>query len=535
MITQQQYEQARAARELRSTIATVERIAAAAGQPVTLARIDLGPKKAALAWIEDNGNRHEIHADRATGRIDFTILESPDVRSERAGADALRGFVGDNSEIAISVTETIRQALARELPKIGQDPGKSALLEAIKEAESFYAGQVADSWVPQMMNDRRISSQTWQGRVGYAPATWTALTDHLRGNGFSDQELIDAGLSQHAKYGLIDRFRDRAMFSVQHGFVGRRNPDRDNDPTAGPKYLNSPESMIYHKRETLYDPSESRLGIPVLVEGPMDALAVIEASQYLPGQYRPLAVCGTAITESHLDQIAGPPEECPDLLLSGLDADAAGAHSADRLHEMASGHGINTGVMHYPDGMDPADVLQSGGALALATALRSAHDQPLVRDIIDHELSRWNHDDLAVNAFLRVDAGRAVAKIIAREPAATQGLAAAYAVDALAPIDGADFADLVLEAITEREDAGGDRLGEPLARGDETAGLDATAANDRPATPGADPELAAVINRHQAAYPTSRPRVRAARSNHAAATARTNPVAGQALGRGDDH
>lgn len=535
MITQQRYEQARAARELRSTIATVEKIAAAAGQPVTLARIDLGPKKAALAWIEDNGNRHEIHADRATGRIDFTILESPGVRSERSGADALRGFVGDNSEIAISVTETIRQALARELPKTGQDQGDSALLDAINEARSFYARQVADSWVPRMMNHRRISSQTWQGRVGYAPATWTALTDHLRGNGFSDQELIDAGLSQHAKYGLIDRFRDRAMFSVQHGFVGRRNPDRDNDPTAGPKYLNSPESVIYHKRETLYDPSNSRLGIPVLVEGPMDALAVIEASQYLPGQYRPLAVCGTAITESHLDQVAGsPPEECPELLLYGLDADAAGAHSADRLHEMASGHGITTGVLHFPDGMDPADVLKSGGALALATALRSAHDQPLVRDIIDQELSRWNHDDLAINAFLRVDAGRAVAKIIAREPAATQGLAAAYAVDALAPIDGADFADLVLEAITEREEAGGDRLGEPLARGDKAAGVDAAATHDHAGPPVQDSELAAVISRHQAAYPTSKPHVRA-ESNHAAAAPRAHSAAAQALGRGDDH
>jgi DNA primase len=534
VITQQQYEQARAARELSRTIATVEKIAAAADQPVTWAGINLSPQNATLAWVEANGNRHEIHADRATGNIDYIVLENRDLRSERSGADALRGLVGEHSDVAIAVTGTIKQALARELPEVGTSEGSvPALLDAINEAEAFYTSQVDDSWVAQMMQDRSISPDTWHGHVGYAPAGWTGLTDHLRGKGFSDQELLAAGLSTEGKFGLIDRFRDRAMFRAENGFVGRRNPDRDNDHTAGPKYLNSPESAIYHKRETLYDPSGSKSGVPVLLEGPMDALAVIEASRYLPGQYRPVAVCGTAITEAHLDGLEGwPPNNRPDLLLYGLDADPAGTHSANQLHEMASRRGINTGVLHYPDGMDPGDVLKSGGALALATALRSAHDQPLVRDVIDQELSRWNHDDLAMNAFLRVDAGRAVAKIIAREPAAaTQGLAAGYAVDALAPINGVDFADLVLEAITEQEEANGDRLGEPFARGTETAGVQPT--QNRPDVTGQDPELAAAISRHQAAYPTSRRHTRAA-TNHAKAAQRPHQVAtGQAHGQGE--
>ncbi|GAB3930733.1 hypothetical protein GCM10027613_51250 [Microlunatus endophyticus] len=362
MITQQQYEQARAARELNRTIAAVEKIAAAADQPVTWAGIDLGPQKATLTWIEANGNRHEIHADRATGNIDYAVLENRDLRSERSGADALRGLVGEHSDVAVAVTGTIKQTLARELPEVGTSEGSvPALLDAVNEAEAFYTSQVDHSWVPQLMQDRGIGRDTWYGRVGYAPAGWTGLTDHLRGKGFSDQELLAAGLSREGKFGLIDRFRDRAIFRTENGFVGRRNPDRDSDRTAGPKYLNSPESAIYHKRETLYDPSGSKSGVPVLVEGPMDALAVIEANQYLPGQYRPLAVCGTAITEAHLDGLEGwPPNNRPDLLLYGLDADPAGTHSANQLHEMASRRGINTGVLHYPDGMDPGDVLRSG-------------------------------------------------------------------------------------------------------------------------------------------------------------------------------
>src|SRR5690606_12047744 len=127
------------------------------------------------------------------------------------------------------------------------------------------------------------------------------LADHLRGHGVTADEMLAAGLVKVAANGrLIDRFRDRAMLPIMTegktlAFVGRRNPET-HEEKAGPKYLNSPDTVLFHKGAQLYGVAQPELAtgsIPVLVEGPMDAIAVTIATA---GAYIGVAPLGTALT-----------------------------------------------------------------------------------------------------------------------------------------------------------------------------------------------------------------------------------------------
>jgi DNA primase len=136
--------------------------------------------------------------------------------------------------------------------------------------------------------------------VGYAPGEWTALTDHLRGRGFGDTSIETSGLAKRSSRGtLIDVFRDRAVFPVRAasgtviGFLGRVPPGYRGEE---PKYLNCRETPLYRKSRVLFGLHEARQvltrgGVPVLVEGPMDVLAVAAAGE---GRYAGVAPCGTA-------------------------------------------------------------------------------------------------------------------------------------------------------------------------------------------------------------------------------------------------
>jgi DNA primase len=99
--------------------------------------------------------------------------------------------------------------------------------------------------------------------------------------------MIAAGVATVASTGrLIDKFRDRVVFPIIHnqeilGFVGRRHPDRTDTDRGGPKYLNTADTALFHKGAQLFGAVEEHLtagGVPVIVEGPMDTIAVTVAS-----------------------------------------------------------------------------------------------------------------------------------------------------------------------------------------------------------------------------------------------------------------
>jgi DNA primase len=164
------------------------------------------------------------------------------------------------------------------------------------------------------------------------------------------------------------------------GFIGRRHPDLSDIDRAGPKYLNTGETPLFHKGAQLYGVIQDQLSagaIPVLVEGPMDAIAVTLASR---GRYLGVAPLGTSLTEEQASQLA----RIGVHPVVATDADAAGRIAAERAYWMLSCHRLDP--LHAPlaDGTDPADLLALKGPAALTRALAAA--QPLAERLLDERL-----------------------------------------------------------------------------------------------------------------------------------------------------
>lgn len=274
----------------------------------------------------------------------------------------------------------------------------------------FFQSQAPDSWVPEHLRDR-FGPLAATVDAGYAPNTWTALVDHMRARGVSDQEMEISGVATRARTGsLIDRFRDRVVFPIEHrgdvlGFVGRRHPEAGDEDRKGPKYLNTGDTPLFHKGAQLYvsDPQLLRQGAtPVLVEGPMDAIAVTLAGD---GRYVGVAPLGTALTPEQATQLAGT-EVTP---VVATDADLAGRVAAERAYWMLAQRGIDPWTADLPDGSDPADVLREGGPAALAASL---DDRRALGSLLVEERLSNLEPSAALTAAAQV--------LAARDPAAWQ-------------------------------------------------------------------------------------------------------------------
>ncbi|MGQ7296962.1 toprim domain-containing protein [Quadrisphaera sp. KR29] len=287
------------------------------------------------------------------------------------------------------------------------------------EALAFFRSHVSGSWVPGYLASRRLDvalEAPWS--AGYAPGGWTALTDHLRQRGWSDEVLIASGLSRRASTGnLIDHFRDRLVLPIRVradvvAFVGRCAEGADSRT---PKYLNSPASAIYDKSTTLYaarDPRDVRWwgATPVLVEGPLDAIAV---SSCEGDRWAGVALCGTAMSERHVAALVGTPRRESQTVIVATDHDRAGDAAAETaLKHLAPGGG-NLYRLRLPQEQDPADVLRKGGPGPLASLL-SGERVPLLTAVIDARLSGWTDELQWVEG--RVRAARHVAPLLAILP-----------------------------------------------------------------------------------------------------------------------
>ena len=239
-------------------------------------------------------------------------------------------------------------------------------------------------WAGPYLRDRLRTDQTPTG-AGYAPPGWTHLTTHLRRHGVTDDEMLAAGLVTRARTGtLIDRFRDRLVLPITAedtvvGFVARRHPDADD--SRGPKYLNTPTTALFHKGEVLYGVDQQLINAgatPVLVEGPLDALAVTSAGR---GRYLGVAPLGTSLTETQARLLATLHPEP----IVATDADPAGRAAAERAYWLLTQHAVSPRSVALPDGSDPADILHRCGPEALAASVNSAH--PLAQDLIDARLA----------------------------------------------------------------------------------------------------------------------------------------------------
>jgi DNA primase len=244
-------------------------------------------------------------------------------------------------------------------------------------------------------------------RLGYSPAPGDALVGHLRGAGIPEDVMVTAGLAIRARTGRVfDRFRGRIMFpifDVRGDAVGFGARLLEGE---GPKYLNSPETPIYHKSQLLYGLNWAkseivRGGEAVVVEGYTDVIALHLAAMPIA-----VATCGTALGEEHLDLL----RRFTERVVLMFDADEAGVGASLRGFERSVPGDLDLRVAALPQGRDPADVVGAGDVDALAAAIESS--APLLQFRIERELERFRLDEPEA----RGRAVRSVASIVARHP-----------------------------------------------------------------------------------------------------------------------
>lgn len=338
--------------------------------------------------------------------------------------------------------QQVGQPTAREL---------AGLVQVHADATAFYCAQLhADDpgarAARALLRSRAVPPAAVSGyQLGYAPPGWTTLSEHLRALGHPDERLLAAGVSLPGRAGtLLDRFRNRVMFPVHHpsgrhpiAFLGRLVPEGGGPGRAGrqgpgraeqaqPKYLNSPHTALYRKGEVLYGlgaaPVQQALAAgarPVLVEGPLDAIAVTWSSADPAGQpartpgHVGVAPCGTALTAAQvhaLHEHAGPLAQRG--VGTAFDHDPAGRQAALRAFGLLTAAGAWPTAATLPAGQDPCDLLARHGPGALARALEQA--APLADVVVDAELDRWA--DQLRWAEGRVGAVRAAASLLAQLP-----------------------------------------------------------------------------------------------------------------------
>jgi len=314
-------------------------------------------------------------------------------------------------------------APAPELP----DPQRAALFTRLyaanAAAQQYYRDQAPTSWVPGYIAGRGLDPEPF----GYAPNKYTALADHLRQAGFTDTELVAAGLVKYSERGqIIDRFRDRAVLPITTpdgqvaAFIGRINPDHvDRGDYTTAKYLNGPTTDIFTKGDLPYglNPASTeaiRAGADiVLVEGPMDAEAVNTAAKAAGRNLVAIAPNGTALTAEHLTALNRIAPLTDRTVIEAFDSDAAGRAAADKTHTLLANMHIHDAVsVTGLTGKDPAQMLTDTGPAALLAAVDE--HRPLTDATLDRIIDQFDTADGTVES--RYHAMAAVVPTIAALP-----------------------------------------------------------------------------------------------------------------------
>lgn len=226
--------------------------------------------------------------------------------------------------------------------------------------------------------------------IGYADESWDSLVKHLSSKGYSYKLMKEAGIISHnqQKNRYYDKFRNRVIFPIFNtrnkviGFGGR---DLGSD---GPKYLNSPESSVFSKKNNLYGLNITRKDIDnkrcaIMVEGYMDLVSL-----YRNGITNVAASLGTALTENQCRLLS----RYADRVILAYDADSAGQKAALRGIEMIHKAGLKGSVLHITDGKDPDEFIKNHGREAFEKLLDTA--LPYADYLIETARKRHNTDDM---------------------------------------------------------------------------------------------------------------------------------------------
>jgi DNA primase len=323
---------------------------------------------------DQKGFYHDFSSGKHGSIFDF-IMETEGVSFPEA-VERLAQMAG------IPVPATSPEAEAREVRR-------KTLHDIVDMAAKFFEMTLASRGGARgrgYLADRGIAPATQlKFRLGYAPAEQYALKEHLGAAKIPVEDMIEAGLIVAGEDIAVpyDRFRDRIMFPISdwRGHViafGGRALDKD----VSAKYLNSPETPLFHKGATLYNIAAARKaaheGAAVIaVEGYVDVIAMVTA-----GYEATVAPLGTALTVDQLALMWRMADE-PILCFDGDDAGRRAAHRAAELALPLLKPGKSLKFAALPDGQDPDDLARSGGREAIADVLGAA--SPLARIIWSRE------------------------------------------------------------------------------------------------------------------------------------------------------
>jgi DNA primase len=267
-----------------------------------------------------------------------------------------------------------REALERLAERAGvelsersarEDRHRKRLRDALEAAIAWYREVLLRT--PQAerarayLAERALSDETLERfGIGFAPATWDALTKRLRGRGFSEEELVGAGLASPSnRGGVIDKFRGRIIIPIRDqsgravGLGGRIMPDAE-----GPKYLNSPATALFDKSRTLFAIDLAKTAIrreklAVIVEGYTDVMAAHQA-----GFSNVVASLGTALTRGQIELAT----RYADAVALAYDVDLAGEAATQRglLSELGPDQSVSkVRVIRIPAGKDPDELIRT--------------------------------------------------------------------------------------------------------------------------------------------------------------------------------
>lgn len=260
---------------------------------------------------------------------------------------------------------------------------KKSILEINELAAKYYhyvltqtsAGAIAQEY----LTNRQIKDGIRDAfMLGYAPESWDNLVQFLRKKKFSDSSLMASGLFVEGQRGLYDRFRGRLMFPIYNaqndiiGFSGRLiKPASDGIEAA--KYVNTPETLVYHKRESLYGIQKAKdairkFGTVIAVEGEFDMI-----TPYSHGIENIVAIKGSAFTDEQLKILR---RYCQKLVFA-LDADAAGVDALKKTAISAEKYEFEMYVCRIPGGKDPDEAVR--------------HDYPAFKRALDEVVTIYDY------------------------------------------------------------------------------------------------------------------------------------------------
>lgn len=302
---------------------------------------------------------------------------------------------------------------------VQETSGRTRLLKVNSAAAEYFRSQLV---TPEAESARRFLGERGFDAgaaahfgVGYAPRGWDHLRDALRAQGFTEEEMLSAGVLSQGNRAPYDRFRGRVIWPIRDvagqtiGFGARKLYEDDQ----GPKYLNTPETIVYKKNQVLYgldlakkDMSRGDVRRAVIVEGYTDVMAC-----HMAGVTTAIATCGTAFGSEHvtvLRRVMGDESASGEVVFT-FDPDAAGQKAAIRAFAEQKRFNAQTFVAVAPDGLDPCDLRLTKGDAAVRALLETK--MPMFEFVIDQKIAPYDLSTVEGRAAALRQAAPIVAEI----------------------------------------------------------------------------------------------------------------------------